>query len=217
MEAMLSIDLRRQVLSVCTVFMLSLCCAAESQDLVGSLHRSDAPVCTSGAVLSMTAAQGTPFGCLALVASRVCICGSHRCVTNGKTVLGRLPPPGPNTKSRLKLTSSVCVKGASLFILVLWPKVQAFVWHTSKGLLRCCPGTEGCHLCITSCLTQVTGIFQKACTLVWHPNFCSCYRGNTLRLLDSGGQQGLCCGPSELLYVFAYFRTAPCGSGFQSD
>lgn len=46
--------------------------------------------------------QRTLLDYLALVARAVCVSGSDRATTIGKTVVGRLPPPGHSTDSSLK-------------------------------------------------------------------------------------------------------------------
>ena len=74
---------------------------------------------TSGALVFVAATQGTPFDCLALMASRACIHGSQETVTNEETVLGWLPHPVHSTDSRLKHTPSLYVKKAYLIVLGL--------------------------------------------------------------------------------------------------
>lgn len=69
----------------------------------------------------MDTAQGILLDLLVLVARGTCIPESHGIVTIRETVLGRLPPPGHYTGSKLKLTSSLFVKEAYLLILGLQP------------------------------------------------------------------------------------------------
>lgn len=75
---------------------------------------SDAPVSTTGC-------PGLPLDHLALVVRGACS-WPHRTLTTGKTVLGRLAPPGPCTDSRLKHTSSLLGKDSYLLFLELPPQ-----------------------------------------------------------------------------------------------
>lgn len=74
--------------------------------------------------------QGMSHDCLALVGKEVCIPRLHRTETIRKTVLGRLPIPGPCRESTLIHTPSLPMIKAYLLVLEFWPERQA------SGLLQ---------------------------------------------------------------------------------
>lgn len=66
--------------------------------------------------------RGIFLDLVALMARRwACNSGSHKTVTIGEAVLGRLLPPGLCGDSRLKYTSSISVKEAYLQVLEFGP------------------------------------------------------------------------------------------------
>lgn len=83
------------------------------------------PIFTSGALVFMAAAQGTPIDPLALVLRDTCIPETHRTRTIGETILDRLQPPGHCTDSRMKHNSNPSVKEAYLLLLELHSALRA--------------------------------------------------------------------------------------------
>jgi len=69
---------------------------------------------------------------LALVAGGVCISGPHGSETVA-AVLGRLPPPGHCTDSRMKHITSFLMKKAYLLVLQIQPERQVSVYYTPRG------------------------------------------------------------------------------------
>lgn len=104
------------------IVLLSLCCALSKGALTHIWNPN-----------FVAAAQGIPLDLLALVARGACVPGSHRTVTIGERVLGRVPSPGHRADLRLKHTPVLSLKEAYLLVLELWPKGQGRlqVWHTS--------------------------------------------------------------------------------------
>ena len=83
---------------------LPLLCSRAPVSLRGELlQASGALVFTSGDLVFAAVTQGTPLDCLAMKAKGTCVPGFHGTVKIGKTVLGRPPPTGYYTDSRLKL------------------------------------------------------------------------------------------------------------------
>lgn len=70
------------------------------------------PVFTSGALVFTAAVQRLPLHLLALMAIKPCVSRFHRAVMMRKAVLGRLPPSGHCTDSRLKHTPNFSMKEA---------------------------------------------------------------------------------------------------------
>lgn len=105
--------------------MLPLCHTPEHHYLPeGNIYTRLVPQFLLPVPVFAAAAQGMPLDHLALMARRVCIPGSHGTLTIGDRVLGRLPPPGHFTDSRLKYTPSLSVKEAYFLGLELRPEEQ---------------------------------------------------------------------------------------------
>ena len=83
---------------------------------------------------------------LALVVRGACVFGLHGSETV-VTVLGRLPPPGHGTDSRMKQITSFSMKKAYLLVLKIQPeKYQAY--NTSRGYHNALGmGAGGHHPC----------------------------------------------------------------------
>lgn len=69
-----------------------------------------------------------PLNHLAPVATGAYVLGSPGTVSNGATVLGRLPSPG--TVRGLRHTPSLSVKEVTSFVLKLQTRGRLQVWHT---------------------------------------------------------------------------------------
>lgn len=81
------------------------------------IYLSSASIFTSGVLVPLADTQRTPLNFLALVASRTCLDGFNGTITNGKTVLGWLPPPGHTIESRQIYTHSL--SESSFYLLVI--------------------------------------------------------------------------------------------------
>ena len=116
--------------------------------------------------------------------------GSHRTVTIKETVLGRLPPSGHCTDSRLEHNLSLSVKEAICLSWSLNLRGRFQVWHTSRGVWRCSQGRYAWEpsLCSPFASLLLTGISQTGVyTLISNPEYCDCCPWDTSRLSDSGG------------------------------
>lgn len=103
------------------IFTLSAMLQRSGVSQEGAIQGPGAQVFTSATPAFMAAAQGMPLDRLPLVASRVCICGTPKTITNGETVLGMLPLSGHSAKSKLKHMPIISVKVFDLPALELQP------------------------------------------------------------------------------------------------
>lgn len=137
---------------------------------------------------------------------QACVPGSHRTVTIGDTVLGRLPPEGHCPYSRLKHMPSLSVKETSMLILEFWGML--LLQHTSRGAEEILSGNTGLGtppLHSLSALPQLTGTLQKGVyNLVWNLDFLTLV--GQLEITGLSWPVGLACGPTGL-YIFAYIKS----------
>lgn len=164
-------------------FALSLCHAQSARisrrgALIGAWYPG---VILSGAPVFAVAMQGTALEYVVLEARGTCVPGSHGTVTIRGTILGRLPPPGHCTDSKLKHDPSLPLKDAYLLSWSFSLKDRLQVCHTSR-LRRCSQGadTRGAICVLSCCLSQPTSTSRKgSSTLTLSPDFCSCCMGDT--------------------------------------
>lgn len=110
------------------------------------LYTSGGPIFTPGARVLMAAAERTSIDHLALVARVTSIPWSHKTITIGETVLGRLHTQSiqqtdTHPWSYLLICLFACVGALA--------RVAGFMIDTHRGLRRCFQGTQagGHHLC----------------------------------------------------------------------
>lgn len=126
-----------------------------------------------------------------------------------QTVLGRLPPSGHCTDSRLKQPQSSFEKG-------LFPRASIhgtdFRFATHLETTVEFPGNisrETPSLDPTLVLLQVTGNPQMRVYIpIWIPDFCNCHPGDTFITPGLEASKVYNCSPMEL-YIFIYFKS--CG------
>lgn len=126
-----------------TIFTLSLFHIPEHQYLPErSFYTYLVPKFLHLMTVFATATQGSPLDHLALEARGACIPGSHGNVTIRDSILGRLPPSGHCTGSRLKHTPSLAEKAAYLLVHSFGLRGRLLIWHIYRGLWRGSRGTK---------------------------------------------------------------------------
>ena len=166
----------------------------------------------------MQSTQGTPLDCLHLVVKEADVPELHGAVIISCTVLGRSPPPGHHTDSRLKYIPVFLWKRPVYLAWSITLRDRLHIFRTPRGQggtpRECKQGNT--IFVYPSALLQLNETPQKgAYTLIRSFDFCNCHPGDTSRSPGPEASRDYNCDPQDCIYLCT-LTAATWGSGFQS-